>query len=206
VDIQVQELIDRIRRDGIASATEEASRITAAAEAEALRIVEAARKEAGELTAKAGAEADRAVKAGTAALTQASRNLLLVFRDEVQALLDRLVARETGAAFDADVLKKVLPEVIAAWGGKKGDMPDLLLGEASLASLRAFFDDKLAKELKAGLELKPDAGLGSGFRIAEKDGSAYYDFSGEAVAAMLGAYLNPRLSAVMSEAAGGGGR
>jgi len=207
VDIQVQELIDRIRKDGIDSATEEAAGIKSAASAEAARILDSARKEAAGIVDAAKRDAERSEKAGIAALEQASRNLLLVFKDEVQALLDKIVAREVDSAYDGEVLKKTLPEVISSWG-KKGtasgaESLDLLIGEETLGRLRAFMEDKLASELKAGLELKPDTGLSSGFRIANRDGSAYYDFSGESVAAMLCAYLNPRLAGIMASAAKG---
>jgi len=207
VDIQVQELIDKIRKDGIDSASQEAAGIKSDASAEAKRILDSARKEAADMVEAAKRDAERSEKAGIAALEQAARNLVLVFRDEVQALLDKIVAREVNSAYDGDVLKKALPELISAWG-KKGaasgaDSLDVLLGDATLGQLRSFFEDKLASELKSGLEMKPDSGVSSGFRIANRDGSAYYDFSGESVASMLCAYLNPRLAEIMSSAAKG---
>ena len=73
----------------------------------------------------------------------------------------------------------------------------MLLPEASLGKLQAFFKDELASELKKGLELRSDRNLAGGFRIAKKDGSAYYDFSADSVAEMLCAYLNPHLAEIM---------
>jgi V/A-type H+-transporting ATPase subunit E len=60
--------------------------------------------------------------------------------------------------------------------------------------------------LKKGVELKADRNLASGFRIANKDGSAYYDFSAESAAEMLSAYLNPRLSEILKTAVKAGGQ
>jgi len=197
VDIQVQELIDRIKKDGVESATEEASKIRGAAEAEAKRIVDAAKKEAAKITDKARQDAERSEKAGNAALEQASRNLLLVFRGEVQALLDRIVLEQVRETYNDDVLKKALPEMLSAWNPKTQGSLELLLGEASLGKLKTFLVGKLAKELKKGLELRSDAALSGGFRIANKDGSAYYDFSADSVAEMLCAYLNPRLAEIL---------
>ena len=203
VDIQVQELIDKIKKDGVEAATEEASKIRHAAEAEARHIVEAAKKEAAKIAEKARQDAERSEKAGNAALEQASRNLLLAFKGEVQALLDRLVSGQLGESYNDDVLKKALPEMLSAWSPKNQGSLELLLGEASLAKLKGFFEGKLAKELKKGLELRSDSGLSGGFRIANKDGSAYYDFSADSVAEMLCAYLNPRLAEIMGAAAKG---
>lgn len=203
MDIQVQELIDRIKRDGIESAGEEAARIRGEAEAEARRILESAGKEAAEMTAKARQDAERSEKAGVAALEQAARNLMLVFRDEVQALLERIVARDVRDAYDDGALKKVLPEMLAAWAAKDGGSLDVLLGEDALGRLAGHFDGALAKEIKEGLTLKAAPGLAGGFRIANRDGSAFYDFSEESVAEMLCAYLNPRLAEILRASAKG---
>ena len=80
---------------------------------------------------------------------------------------------------------------------------DLILSEAQLGRLSAYFNDKLAAELKKGLELKFDRNLTDGFRIANKDGSAYYDFSAESVAELLSAHLNPRLAETLKDSVKG---
>ena len=49
MEVQLQELIDKIKKDGIESASGEAARIKSDAEAEAARIVSAARKEADDI-------------------------------------------------------------------------------------------------------------------------------------------------------------
>jgi V/A-type H+-transporting ATPase subunit E len=196
MEIQVQELINKIKKDGIESASQEAARLKKEAEAEARQIIETAKKEAAELTAKAKKDAERSEKAGKAALEQASRNLVLVFKSEIQALLDQLVSQQLKGSYDNDVLKAALPEILKAWAAK-GDSLALLLPKTSLDKLESFFKDKLASQLKKGLELKSDNSFSGGFRIAQKDGSAYYDFSAESVAEMLSASLNPQLAEIL---------
>jgi V/A-type H+-transporting ATPase subunit E len=197
MEIQLQELIDKIKRDGIASASEASSRLKAQAEAEAKRIVEGANREAEAIIAKAKADSERFEKAGVATLEQASRNLLLAFKGEIQSILDKIIARETAAAYSDDALKAALPDLIKSWAAKGADSLDLILSEGQLAGLQSFFREKLAAELKGGLELKPSRSLDAGFRIANKDGSAYYDFSAQSVAELLSAYLNPRLAEIL---------
>jgi len=205
MDIQVQELINKIKKDGIESASEEAARIKREAEAEAKQIIEAAKKTAAEITAKGKQDAERFEKAGVAALQQASRNLVLAFKGEIQTLLDVIVAAQLGKAYNEDVLKVIIPEVVKLWSEKHTSGGDnslaVLLPEASLEKLQAFFKTKLAAELKKGVELKSDRHLVNGFRIANKDGSAYYDFSAESVAEMLSAYLNPKLAEILKSSA-----
>jgi V/A-type H+-transporting ATPase subunit E len=203
MEIQLQELIEKIKKDGIESASEEAARLKSQAEDEAKRIVEAARREAEAITAKAKTDAERTEKAGIAAVGQASRNVVLTFKGEIQAVLDKITARETASSLNDDLLKAVLPDILKGWAGKSGDSLDLILNEDQLKKLSAYFTDKLAAELKKGLELKSDRNLSAGFRIANKDGSAYYDFSAESVAELLSAYLNPALAETLKDSAKG---
>lgn len=201
MDIRVQELLDKIKRDGVESAEADAAKIRAKAEEERARIVEEARKEAKAIVEKAKADVARMEESGKASLKQASRDLVLAFRGEIEKVLAAIVRAEAEAAYDADTIKKALPGVLEAWAKTGTDQLSVLVPQRDLAAVEAFFKDKLAAALKKGVELKPLSGAKAGFRIAEKDGAAYYDFTAEAVAGMLGAYLNAQLAAVVAEAA-----
>ncbi|MDL2228878.1 V-type ATP synthase subunit E [Treponema sp. OttesenSCG-928-L16] len=203
MDIQLQELIDKIKKDGIESASEESERLKSQADQDAKRILDAARKEADDIIAKAKADAERSEQAGIAAVEQASRNLVLSFKGEIQTLLDKIVSREVSVSYGDDTLKAAVPEILKSWAAKGSDKLALILSDGDLKKLEAFFKDKLASELKGGLELKSDRNLAAGFRIAEKDGSAYYDFSAESVAELLSAYLNPRLAEILKSSVKG---
>jgi V/A-type H+-transporting ATPase subunit E len=203
MEIQVQELIDKIKKDGIVSASEEANRLKSQAESDAKRIVESAKREAEGIIAKAKADAERFEKAGTAALEQASRNLVLAFKGEIEALLGKIIAAKVGSSYGDDTLKAIIPDLVKNWASKGADSLDLILSEDNLAKLRSYFNDQLASEINKGVELKSDRNLGAGFHIASKDGAAYYDFSAESVAELLSAYLNPRLTEILKTSAKG---
>ncbi len=201
MDIRVQELLDKIKRDGVEHAEAEAAKIRAAAEEARAALLDAARKEAKAIVEKGKADAARDEASGRAALKQASRDLVLAFRGEVEKALGAIVRADVEAAFNAETLKKALPGILEAWAKDGRDELAVLVPEKDLASLDAYFKDKLAAQFKKGVELKPLKNTKAGFRISEKDGAAYYDFSAEAVAGMLGAYLNAQLAAIMAEAA-----
>jgi len=199
MEIQVQELIDKIKKDGIKAATEEANKVKAEADIEARRIVETAKKEADDLLERAKQDAARSEKAGVAALEQASRNLILAFKDEVQALLNKIINEKVSANYNEDVLKSALPELIKAWADKGDTNIAVVLPEGELSKLQGYFNDRLKDELSKGVELKSNRKLASGFHISNKDGSVYYDFSSEAVAKQLSAYLNPKLAELLKK-------
>ena len=201
MDIRVQELLEKIKRDGIESAEAEAGKILANAESRRAAIVAAAEKEAKALLDRAKSDAERSEEAGKATLVQASRDLILAFKGEVEKLLADIVKAEVDTAFDAEAVKKALPAILEAWSKDGRDELSVLLPEKDLKALEAYFKDRLGAALKKGLELRPLKDTKSGFRIVEKGGAAYYDFSAAAVADMLSAYLNARLAAIVAEAA-----
>jgi len=203
MEIQVQELIDKIKKDGIETATEEAARVKLEAQAEARRIVDAAKKEAEDIVARGKQDAERSEKAGVAALEQASRNLILVFKDEIQALLNKLISELTTANYGTDVLKAALPDLLKTWAAKGSNDLAVILPQGELDKLQGFFGEKLSGELSKGVELKSSRKLTCGFQISNKEGSVYYDFSAEAVAQLLSTYLNPKLAEILKTSAKG---
>ena len=197
MEIQVQELIEKIKKDGFETALQEAAKIRSEAEAEAKRIVESARKEAESVIYKAKQDAERSEKAGIAALEQASRNLVLAFKEEIQGLLNMLVAERVNADYGEDVLKEALPDLIKNWAAKGENDLSVILPESSISGIEAFFRDELDRELLKGVNLKPNRKIDAGFHISNREGSIYYDFSMESVAGLLSAYLNPRLTEIL---------
>ena len=203
MEIQVQELIDKIKKDGISAATEEAAKVKAEAEAEAKRIVDAAKKESEDIINRGKQDAERSEKAGIAALEQASRNLVLAFKDEIQALLNKIISDHVSTHYNEDVLKAALPELLKSWAQKGGENLSVILPEGELSKLKSFFSEKMTGELWKGIELKSNRKLSSGFHISNREGSVYYDFSAEAVAGLLSAYLNPKLAEILKTSSKG---
>ena len=203
MEVQLQELIDKIKKDGIESASEEAARVKRDADTEAARIVSAAQSEASNIVNQGKVDAERFEKAGIAAVEQASRNLVLAFKDEIQGLLDKLIAESVSSSYSADVIKGVLPDLIKNWAAKDTNSLSVVLSEGDLKKIEDSFKAKLGSSLKGGVDFKVGRNLGSGFHITEKDGSAFYDFSAESVGEMLSAYLNPRLTEILKTAVKG---
>ncbi|MBE6351382.1 MAG: V-type ATP synthase subunit E [Treponema bryantii] len=204
MDVQLQELIDKIKKDGIANAESEAQKIIAEAEKKAQSIIADAEEKSQEIIKNAKAETSKMEKASEEAIIQAGRNMLLSFKDSLLSELNGLVQTETEKATTKDVLAKLIPETVKAWSkNTQVDELSVLLSEKDLSSLQAAFTNELKAEIEKGLEIKPDKTLSSGFRIGVKNGAAYYDFSAESVAELFAAYLNPKVAALIKTAAKG---
>jgi len=58
----------------------------------------------------------------------------------------------------------------------------------------------LKEKMLKGITLKANDNFDGGFRIAVNNGSAYYDYSAEAVVDMLSNYLSPKVTELLKEA------
>lgn len=202
MDVQLQELIDKIKKDGVTAAKTSAEEIISEAEENAKKIVSDAQAQAEKIIKNAKAETERMEKASEDAIKQAGRNLIISFRDSITSELSAIVQAETAAAYSNDLLLRLIPETVKAWGAKN-DAKDVsvLLNEKSLKELETGLRAALKAEIAKGLELKADKTLSAGFRIGINNGQAYYDYSAEAVSDLFSAYLNPRTAAIMKAAA-----
>jgi V/A-type H+-transporting ATPase subunit E len=198
--MQLQELLEKIKKDGVDVANSEASRVRAEAEAEAKRIVDDADKRAKELVEKARLEAERYEASAKAAVTQASRTLLIAFKEQVQTIVSAIVAKSVEQRFDAELMGKAIVTSVQALSKAEGI--EVHLSEKDAAAMKGAVLSELSKKLP-GTEIKPSKSVRAGFRIVEKNGAAYYDYSAEAVADMLSAYLNAETAELMRNAAGG---
>ncbi len=202
MDIQLQDLIDKIKKDGVANAETTASKIISEAEKKAASIVSDAEAKADSIIKTAKAETERMEKASEDAITQAGRNLIISFRDGVNKELSAIVNAETEKAMDKDLLKKIIPETVKAWAANSGtDDVSVLLPAKDLKALEAGIKSALKARVSKGLVIKSDASLSAGFRIGSKNGEAFYDFSAEEVANLFSAYLNPKVTELMKRAA-----
>ena len=102
MDIQVQDLIEKIKKDGVAAAEKSASEVKAQAQSEAEKIIANAKEEAEKIIKAAKDETARMEKASEDAIRQASRNLVLSFRDSITKELSALINAESEKAYSSE--------------------------------------------------------------------------------------------------------
>ncbi len=201
MEIQLQELINQIKKDGVETANAQAESILSSAKAEAEKIIADAKAEADKLMQSAKAENDRVVKSGEDAIRQAGRNLLISFRESVTKELNAIVNKNVNDVYSSKDFTQLIVKAVEAWAGKP-DAEDVsvMLNSTDLAALETSLLAELKAKMLGGVTLKANDNFDGGFRIAVKDGGAYYDYSAEAVVDMLSNYLSPKVTALMKEA------
>ena len=201
MEIQLQELIERIRKDGAQAAEAEAEAIIASAKAEADKIVASAKAQADKIMADAKSENAKTVKSGEDAIRQAGRNLLISFRESVSRELKALVSENVTDVYSSGEFSQLIVKAVECWASKP-DATDIsvILNSEDLKNLEDSVVAGLKAKMLGGVTLKANDNFDGGFRISVNDGKAYYDYSAEAVTDMLSNYLSPRVTALLKEA------
>ena len=189
MEIQIQELIDSIKKDGLEQARKDAVAYLENAKAEADRIVADARDEADKLIDKARKEIALEEKSSKATLEQAARDAVLSFKKGVEQELDRIMHEEVSAAVDGALLERLIDEVVSS------DLVgrDAVIEVKDAKAVSEAFVRKLSDKVKKGLTVRSSNQVSGGFRVIEKDGSGYIDLTESEIASLLKPYLNESL-------------
>lgn len=201
MEIQLQDLLDQIKKDGVAAAQAEAASILADAKAEAEKIVADAKQQADKLIASAKAENQRMVASSEDAIRQAGRNLLISFRESVSRELTAITGESVTAVYSSEALAQLVIQAVENWA-KDPSTDDIavILTSNDLQKLEQTILAGLKEKMLQGVTLKANDNFDGGFRIAVNNGSAYYDYSAEAVVDMLSNYLSPKVTQLLKEA------
>ena len=201
MEIQLQELIEQIKKDGVEAAENQAEAILLSAKAEAEKIIADAQAQADKLMADAKAENEKTVKSGEDAIRQAGRNLLISFRESVTRELGAIVGGNVNAVYSSDAFAKLVVNAVESWTGKpEAEDIAVILNSADLEKLEGALLAELKEKMLGGVTLKANDSFDGGFRIAVNNGAVYYDYSAEAVTDMLSNYLSPKVTALLKEA------
>ncbi|MBQ2746726.1 MAG: V-type ATP synthase subunit E [Clostridia bacterium] len=201
MEVQLGQLIEQIKKDGVVAAQTEANAIVDAAKKEAEKIIADAKAQAGKILSDAKAENERMTKSSEDAIRQAGRNLLISFRESVTRELKAITAENVTAVYSSDAFEKLIIDIVEGWANKP-DAEDIsvILNSASLQKLEENLLAALKEKMLKGVTLKANDNFDGGFRIAVNNGSAYYDYSTEAVVDMLSNYLSPKVTELLKEA------
>ena len=188
---ELQSLIEKINRDGVEKANAEAERIVSAAKDQGAALLKSAKDEADRLAAEAAQKADESAAHAHETMKQAARDAIISVQETVQQALEKLLTTDVEAAL-AD------PATATA---VVGDAVRELVGTGEVTA-----GPKIAAALKAQLASQPnftvvlDETLGAGFTVKLDGGRVEYDFTAATLAAELAKRLRPDLAKLMAEA------
>jgi len=192
----LQQLLEKIQRDGVDKAKSEADKILTQANSQAHAIVESAKSESAKIIAKARQEAEGFEHRAEETIRQSARDTLLTVEKSVTALLAKLLADQVNSAMGgSELVSKLAEEAVRTYLAGRGAVE--VAASAKLAdALRSAFAEKALK----GVTVVTDDATGAGFRVRLDNGRVEHTFTGVAVADALARQLRPRLAALLKQA------
>ena len=136
MEVQLQELIDQIKKDGVEAAETEAEAILKSAKEKAEQIISDAQAQADKILLNAKAENDRMLKSSEDAIRQAGRNLLISFRESVSRELKSIIGENVSVVYSSESLAQLIVSIVESWATKP-DAEDIsvILNSADLKKL-----------------------------------------------------------------------
>ena len=188
---KIQELTDKIYREGVEKGNEEAQRLVSNAREEAAKILEEARKEAEAIVGAA-----RKSAAETAENTQSEIKLFAgqavnALKTEIASLLTNQVVSDTVKGFvaDKDYLNKFIVSLATQWVANEA----IVISTADAEGLKKFFAANAKAVLDKGVKIEQVNGNKTLFSISPADGSYKVNFGAEEFEYYFKDFLRPQL-------------
>ena len=195
---EIKDLIAKIQTEGIQAAQVQAAQIKADAEKEATKIIAEAKTQAGKIVEQAKTEAKKTDDSTRAALEQAGRDLLISLRQEIIAMLDRLIKSDLRQALSPEELAKIIGFLIKNAPLSLGSQIIVSLNQQDKDKIESGMFKQLVGETKKSVVLKSADGLDSGSIISFDEGKSIFDFSGQALVDYISGSLRPELNKILN--------
>ena len=196
----VKALIEKIQQEGIEAAQEKAREIEIQAEKAAEALLAKARLQAEKILSEAAQQAAETEESTRQELNQAARDMLLMLRKEISALLERIITAQVRQGLSPAELAKIITAIIKEQGSSGKDGITITLNKADLEQLQHAFIEETRQALKKGVVLKASEDIGAGFTLSFDSGKSHFDFTDKALAEYIGSCLKPKLVEILSGA------
>jgi V/A-type H+-transporting ATPase subunit E len=194
---KLQELTEKIFKEGISKGNAEAEKIINDSKKQAEDIIVKAKKEADKVINDAKKKSDEIKSSSEAEFRLSSKQAINALKQQITDLINgEIVSTSVKKVFeDKDFIKKLIETSIKNWQPASNEDADLtiLLPEKQEKEIQQYFTKSVKDLLKKGIEIRFDADVKSGFQIGPKNGSYKISFTEEDFINFFKQYLRPRL-------------
>lgn len=191
MDTKIQELTDKIYKEGVEKGNEEAGRIIAEANAQKDSIIKEAEAQAKQIVAAAQKQASELKKNTEAELKLFATQSVEALKSEVTNLItgDIAGANVKAAVSDPAYMQKVILELVKSWPGKES----LTIQASDAESLQKYFKSNAKDLLNKGVKIEKVNGKKASFSVIPADGSYKVTFGEEEFIEFFKEFLRPQL-------------
>ncbi len=188
---KIQELTEKILREGVEKGQAEADRIIQQAKEQAEQILQEARQQAQEITVQAQKKADETAANTRSELKMYTAQALSALKSEVTNVLTDGVVKEavSGLTSSSDFLGQFAIALAEKWTGSE----PVVISSSEADSLKAYFAAKAKALLDKGVTINKVNGKDTLLTIAPADGSYKVNFGKEEFETYFKNFLRPQL-------------
>lgn len=188
---KIQELTEKLLREGVERGNAEAEKIIALAKEQAAQIVAEAQAAAGEVEQAAQKNVKAQQQNMQAEVKMYAAQALEALKSEVANVVGDKIVKEAAGAVTAD--KDFMNQFILKLAEKWGAGEDIVISTADAAGLKAFFAQKAKALLDKGVKIEEVNGQKAQFTIQPADGSYKVNFGAAEFEQYFKNFLRPQL-------------
>ena len=188
---KIQELTEKLLHEGVEKGNAEAQKIVEAAKQQAVQIVAEAKQQAEEIIADAN-KSVKAMEGNTKAeLKMYAAQAISALKSEVANVVGDKVVKETVSDMtgNKDFMNEFMLKLAEKWGANE----DIVISTADAASLKALFAKKAKALLDKGVKIEQVNGQKTAFTIQPADGSYKVNFGEAEFEDYFKNFLRPQL-------------
>ena len=191
MESKIQELTDKIYREGVEKGNEEARRLVKNAQNEAMQIVENAKKEADLILTAAKKSSDEMEEHTKSELKLFANQAVNALKSEVANLItDKIVhASVQDMLKDKEVMNAFLLSLASQWSANE----NIVISSSDAESLKAYFQVKAKELLDKGVAIEQVNGQKALFSISPANGAYKVNFGEEEFENYFKSFLRPQL-------------
>jgi len=192
----LQELTEKIYKEGVGKAETQGKRIIDQAKVEAEEIIQKAEAKAASLIEHAERESSDLRIKNESEMRLASRQALGTLKQQITDLLiheafsDPVKEAYSDEAFIKQIIEKLIDSWMAHFGQE--ERLSILLPEKDFESLQSFFNNKVDAVLKEGVTIKPSGQIKNGFQLSPESGRFKVSFTTEDFENYFKTFARPR--------------
>jgi V/A-type H+/Na+-transporting ATPase subunit E len=197
MDSKLQELTEKIYREGVEKGELQAQEIIGVAEKQSASIIDTARREAEKIIAEALKKADDLRQNMEADMRLAASQCINSIKQQILDVITMRVVEQplTASLSDTKTLITFLKIILNNWNsaGPESSGIDVLLPEAQREQLTAALETGLSQELAAGLSLGYTKNIKAGFQVQLRGSSYKISFTADDFNEYFKEYLRPKM-------------
>lgn len=188
---KIQELTDKIYREGVEKGNEKAQRLISNAQKEAQKLIEDAQKEAESIITGARKSADELSENTKAELKLFAGQAVNALKTEIVNLLTEQTITEAvkGATSDKSFLNNFIVALAEKWSSNE----DIVISVNDAEALKKYFASNAKQLLDKGVKIEQVNGRKTLFSISPADGSYKVNFGEEEFENYFKEFLRPQL-------------